>query len=47
MHLGAASDDGRETDETVEEVELPIGLGGFAAYQPQMNSECLDRLVRQ
>ena len=22
------------------EVELPIGLGGFAAYQPLMNSEC-------
>ena len=21
------------------EVELPIGLGGFTAYQPQMNSE--------
>ena len=21
------------------EVELPIGLGGFAAYQPLMNSE--------
>ena len=25
------------------EVELPIGLGGFTAYQPLMNSECLDR----
>ena len=22
------------------EVELPIGLGGFTAYQPLMNSEC-------
>ena len=37
MHLGAASD-----VESVVEVELPIGLGGFAAYQPQMNSECPD-----
>ena len=42
MHLGAASG-----VEIVEEVELPIGLGGFAAYQPQMNSECLDILARQ
>ena len=24
------------------EVELPIGLGGFTAYQPLMNSECQD-----
>ena len=24
------------------EVELPIGLGGFTAYQPLMNSECRD-----
>ena len=24
------------------EVELPIGLGGFTAYQPLMNSECHD-----
>ena len=24
----------------VMEVELPIGLGGFAAYQTLMNSEC-------
>ncbi len=24
------------------EVELPIGLGGFNAYQPLMNSECHD-----
>ena len=24
------------------EVELPIGLGGFTAYQPLMNSECYD-----
>ena len=22
------------------EVELPIGLGGFTAYQPLTNSEC-------
>ena len=26
------------------EVELPIGLGGFTAYQPLMNSECHDML---
>ena len=26
----------------VIEVELPIGLGGFTAYQPLMNSECYD-----
>ena len=26
--------------ECVPEVELPIGLGGFTAYQPLMNSEC-------
>ena len=26
----------------VKEVELPIGLGGFTAYQPLMNSECHD-----
>ena len=25
---------------SVLEVELPIGLGGFTAYQPLMNSEC-------
>ncbi len=36
MHLGAASGRG------VMEVELPIGLGGFTAYQPLMNSECHD-----
>ena len=24
------------------EVELPIRLGGFTAYQPLMNSECRD-----
>ena len=31
------------------EVELPIGLGGFAAYQPLMNSEChyMTAAVRQ
>ncbi len=27
---------------SVIEVELPIGLGGFTAYQLQMNSECYD-----
>ena len=26
--------------ECVPEVELPIGLGGFTAYHPLMNSEC-------
>ncbi len=26
--------------ESVMEVELPIGLGGFTAYQTLMNSEC-------
>ena len=36
MHLGAAS------IMSVMEVELPIGLGGFTAYQPLMNSECHD-----
>ena len=36
MHLGAAS------DKSVIEVELPIGLGGFTAYQTQMNSEYYD-----
>ena len=36
MHLGAACDG------SVTEVELPIGLGGFTAYQPLMNSECHD-----
>ena len=25
---------------SVLEVELPIGLGGFTAYQPLTNSEC-------
>ena len=34
MPLGAAS------YVVVIEVELPIGLGGFTAYQPLMNSEC-------
>ncbi len=34
MHLGAAL-------EFIDiEVELPIGLGGFTAYQTLMNSEC-------
>ena len=27
---------------SVIEVELPIGLGGFTAYQPLMNSEYYD-----
>jgi hypothetical protein len=25
---------------SIAEVELPIGLGGFTAYQTLMNSEC-------
>ena len=33
MHLGAAS------ELSVIEVELPIGLGGFTAYQTLTNSE--------
>ena len=36
MHLGAALID------SVIEVELLIGLGGFTAYQPLTNSECYD-----
>jgi hypothetical protein len=36
MHLGAAS------ELSVIEVELPIGLGGFTAYQTLTNSECYD-----
>ena len=36
MHLGAAS------CKSVMEVKLPIGLGGFTAYQTLMNSECHD-----
>ena len=39
MHLGAAFKD------SVMEVELPIGLGGFTAYQPLMNSECHDMFL--
>ena len=27
------------------EVELPIGLGGFTAYQPLMNSDCHDKEI--
>ena len=27
---------------SLAEVELPIGLGGFTAYQTLMNSECYD-----
>ena len=34
MHLGAA------LILNLSEVELPIGLGGFTAYQILMNSEC-------
>ena len=34
MHLGAAS------WLSFIEVELPIGLGGFTAYQTLTNSEC-------
>ena len=36
MHLGAAS------RLSFIEVELLIGLGGFTAYQPLINSECYD-----
>jgi hypothetical protein len=36
MHLGAAS------RLSIIEVELPIGLGGFTAYQTLTNSECYD-----
>ena len=36
MYLGTAS------FKPVKEVELPIGLGGFTAYQPLTNSECHD-----
>ena len=36
MPLGAAS------RLSVIEVELPIGLGGFTAYQILTNSECYD-----
>ena len=36
MYLGTAS------FLRVAEVELPIGLGGFTAYQPLMNSEYRD-----
>ena len=36
MHLGAA------LILSLAEVELPIGLGGFTAYQPLTNSECHD-----
>ena len=38
MHLGAA------LGTSIMEVELPIGLGGFTAYQPLMNSECHDMI---
>ena len=36
MYLGTAS------RLSVIEVELLIGLGGFTAYQSQINSECYD-----
>ena len=39
MHLGAA------LIKSVKEVELPIGLGGFTAYQPLTNSECHDMFI--
>ena len=39
MHLGAA------LIKSVMEVELPIGLGGFTAYQPLTNSECHDMFI--
>ena len=38
MHLGAA------LSLSFIEVELPIGLGGFTAYQPLINSECYDMI---
>ena len=37
MFLGTASH-----FRSLLEVELLIGLGGFTAYQTQMNSECYD-----
>ena len=40
MHLGAA------LIYSILEVELLIGLEGFAAYQPLINSECYDRFHR-
>ena len=40
MHLGAA------LCISVIEVELLIGLEGFAAYQPLINSECYDMFHR-
>jgi hypothetical protein len=39
MHLGAASSN------SVIEVELLIGLGGFTAYQPLINSEYYDMFL--
>ena len=36
MYLGTA------LESSVIEVELPIGLGGFTAYQTLTNSECYD-----
>ena len=38
MLLGAAS------GTSLTEVELLIGLGGFTAYQPLINSECYDMI---
>jgi hypothetical protein len=40
MHLGAA------LSISIIEVELLIGLGGFTAYQPLINSECYDIFLR-
>ena len=31
--------------ECIEEVELPIGLGGVTSYQILTNSECLDTVT--
>ena len=39
MHLGAA------WIKSVTEVELPIGLGGFTAYQTLINSECYNMIL--
>ena len=39
MHLGAA------LRRSVTEVELPIGLGGFTAYQFLTNSECYKMFI--
>jgi hypothetical protein len=40
MHLGAA------LESSITEVELLIGLEGFTAYQPLINSECCNMFSR-